>query len=143
MLFVLMFFQWFEFEAVEELGPGPLPMLTLFVPEKSTWDALGYIPFVFVVAISVTLVVAALRFLPGAELSVRADEGVAFCGIASALLILFRIVDPPSFGGGESFTFEGIEGIAQFPAFLAPATALGIALGGCLAMREEGFSLPV
>ncbi len=132
---MLMFSRWFEFEAVfDESGSGPLPYLQPFAPEKSTWEALGYLPFVFVIAIGVTLTAGALRLTPGAELPAQANAAVALCGIVSVLLILFQIVVPPTFDGGEDYVFEGV---AQLPVFLALAAASGIAVGGLLAWREE------
>jgi hypothetical protein len=135
--FILMFFHWFEFEAVfDESRGGPLPFLEPFAPERSTWEALGYVPFVFVVAISVTLTVGALRLTPGAELPVQANAAVALCGIVSVLLILFRIVDPPTLAGTDTYVFEGV---AQISVFLALVAALGIAAGGLSALRREAL----
>lgn len=50
------------------------------------------------------------------------------------LLILFRIVDPPTFGVEETITSEGT---VQISIFLALSAAAGIAFGGWRAMREE------
>lgn len=58
--------------------------------------------------------------------------------MVSVLLIICRIIDPPVFSVERTIT---IEGAVQFPTFLALAAAAGVALGGCLAMWEEGFSL--
>lgn len=54
-------------------------------------------------------------------------------GAASALLILYRIVEPPGFGGGGTTAFQGT---VQLPIYLALFASLGIALGGILAMRQ-------
>jgi hypothetical protein len=59
-------------------------------------------------------------------------------GLISALLIVFRIVNPPVFYTEPTITYEGA---VQTPIFLALAAAAGIAFGGCLATREAGFSL--
>jgi hypothetical protein len=72
------------------------------------------------------------------RLPVPANAVVASLGLLSVLLILFRIVDPPDFGSEGILQFEGT---VQTPMFLALLAAVGIALGGCLAMREEGISL--
>jgi hypothetical protein len=67
---------------------------------------------------------------------------VAILGAGSALLIVFRIVDPPNFGSlRDPFGTVPIEGTAQPPIFLALVAALGIALGGYLATRKEGVDL--
>jgi hypothetical protein len=66
---------------------------------------------------------------------------VAVLGAVSVLLILFRIVDPPNFGSlRDAFGTVPIEGTVQFPIFLALASAVRIASGGYLAMREQGSS---
>ena len=53
------------------------------------------------------------------------------------LLILFRIVDPPSFG---SFGGVSVDGTVEFGIFLGLIAAAGIAYGGYMAMKEEGTS---
>ncbi|HWW67285.1 MAG TPA: hypothetical protein VNY83_04820, partial [Solirubrobacterales bacterium] len=62
---------------------------------------------------------------------------VAVLGGLSVLLILFRIVDPPSFG---SFGGVSVEGTVEIGIFLGLIAAAGIAYGGYLAMKEEGAS---
>jgi hypothetical protein len=73
----------------------------------------------------------------------RLSNGERIASVSAILLyalsILFRIVDLPDFGMDGNLTFEGT---IQFPIFPALAAAAGIALGGYLAMREEGFSSP-
>lgn len=49
----------------------------------------------------------------------------------------YRVVDPLIFYVERTITDEGA---AQPPIFLALLAATGIAFGGCVAMREEGFS---
>jgi hypothetical protein len=138
LLFALMFFDWFGIKAinnsnllfaVQGVGPG-----------KNAWEALEYIPIVLVVTIIATLVVAGLRLANAVRKPRFSVNGlVAVLGLLSMLLIIFRIVDPPYFGTDETVTFEGA---VQLPVFLALSAAAGIAFGACLAMREEGFSLP-
>lgn len=69
---------------------------------------------------------------------VPVNAPVALLGLVSVLLILFRILEPPIFAVERTVTWEGT---VQFPIVLALLAAAGIAFGGCLAMREEGFSL--
>lgn len=132
-LFVLMFFHWFHFNS---FGGNPSLLVLLQGPSetKNAWGALDYIPFVLVVAIGVTLTVAGLRLTPGARLSARIEAAVGALGAVSALLILYRILDPPIVLVEPQFT---VERTVLFPTFLALAAAIGIALGGFLAMREE------
>jgi hypothetical protein len=138
-LFVFMFFHWFGVEGFS----NPNSLLIDFRGSrsgKSAWEALDYIPIVLLVTIIVTLAVVALRLAKAARKSPFPVNGlVGILGIVSMLLILYRIVDPPTFGVEEKIiTWEGT---VQFPIFLALLAAAGIAFGGCLAMWEEGFSL--
>jgi len=133
LLFVFMFFDWFGSKASEGSA------LDLFSVGRSAWDALDYIPIVLLIAIAAPLAVAGLRLTsivrkPSAPASVI----VAILGVVSVLLILFRIVHPPTFGSiNVGFGPITIEGTVQFPIYLALLAAAGIAFGGCWAMREE------
>ena len=53
------------------------------------------------------------------------------------LLILFRIVDPPSFG---SYGGVSVDATLKVGIFLGLLAAAGIAYGGYSAMREEGIT---
>jgi hypothetical protein len=133
LLFVLMFFHWYGVKAVNT--SNLLFAIQAVGPGKSAWEALDYIPIVLLVTIIVTLAVAALRLMDAALRSpVRLNAVVTILGVASVLLILYRIADPPVFYAETTITFEGA---AQLPIFLALFAAAGIACGGCLAMREE------
>jgi hypothetical protein len=113
--------------------------LQFFSVGRNAWEALDCIPIILVIAIIAALGAAALRLTRAADESPLANAVVAILGIASVLLIFFRIVNPPNFGSFREVwgTFT-IEGTVQFPAFLAMLAAMGIAVGGCQAMREEG-----
>jgi uncharacterized membrane protein len=133
LLFVLTFFHWYGVKAVNT--SNLLFAVQAGGPGKSAWEALDYTPIVLLVTIVVTLVVAALRLVNTSKrLRVLLNAVVMILGIASALLILYRIVDPPVFSVETTIT---IEGAAQLPIYLAAFAAAGIACGGCLAMREE------
>jgi hypothetical protein len=137
LLSILMSTHWFGTKTSDESG------LRLFSVGHSAWDALDYIPIILLVTIVAAVATAALRLMTSADkLPVPANPVVAFLGTVSTLLILFRIVNPPSFGSFRtSFGTVSIEGTAQFRILLAVFAASGIALGGCLAMWEEGFSI--
>jgi hypothetical protein len=137
LLFVFMSFDWFGVQVFSK--PNPLLIdLRGSRPGKSVWEALDYIPIILLITIIVTLAVPALRLTNSVRKPpVSASALVAILGLVSMLLILFRILDPPTFGTEGFITFEGT---VQFPIFLALLAAAGITFGGCLAMREEGFS---
>lgn len=113
--------------------------LRLFSVGRTAWEGLEYIRIVLAITAMVALVVVALRLAGAAqERLVRANAVVALLGMLSALLILFRIVDPPDFGSIQEVwgTFP-IEGTVKFPIFLGLFAALGIALGGWWAHRDD------
>ena len=133
LLLIFMFFHWFGVKAV---NTSPLLFaIQSVLPGKNAWKALEVIPVVLLITILATLTVAVLRLTD----SLRKDSApvnavVAILGLASVLLILYRIIDPPVFDVEPTIT---IEGAVQFPIFLALAAAAGITVGGFLALREE------
>jgi hypothetical protein len=133
LLCAFMLFHWFDVKAV---NTSPLLFaIQSVLPGKNAWQALEVIPVVLLITILGTLAVAVLRLTN----SLRKDSApvnavVAILGLASVLLILYRIIDPPVFDVEPTITLEGA---VQFPIFLALAAAAGVAFGGFLAMREE------
>jgi hypothetical protein len=137
LLFVFMFFHWFGVKATNT--SNLLFLIQSIEPGKNAWEALDFIPIVLVITILATLAVVVLRLTNAVHRSpISVNAAVAILGIVSVFLILFRIVDPPTFLVERTVTFEAT---VQFPIFLALLAAAGIAFGACLAMREEGFSL--
>ena len=59
-------------------------------------------------------------------------------GILSVILILFRIIDTPDFGG--DFFGSGIDVSRKIGVFLGLIAAGGVAYGGWMAMQAEGTS---
>ncbi|HKI66478.1 MAG TPA: hypothetical protein VJ989_04350 [Solirubrobacterales bacterium] len=133
LLCAFMLFHWFDVKAV---NASPLLFaIQSVLPGKNAWQALEVIPVVLLITILGTLAVAVLRLTN----SLRKDSApvnavVAILGLASVLLILYRIIDPPVFDVEPTITLEGA---VQFPIFLALAAAAGVAFGGFLALREE------
>lgn len=134
LLFVFMFFDWF---GVEVSGFGGISESVPGVG-GSAWDVLDFIPIVLVVTVAAALALVALRLTDSTyEPPVPGSTVVAILGGISVLLILFRIIDPPSLGslGGISYDATLKVGI-----FLGLVSAVGIAYGGYSAMREEGIT---
>jgi hypothetical protein len=134
LLFIFMFFEWF---GVEVTGVGGF---SGSVPGEggSAWDALDFIPIVLLIAIVAALVLAGLRLTDSAyEPPVPMSTIVTVLGVISVLLILFRIVFPPSFGdfGGVS-----VDATLSLGIFLGLIAAGGIAFGGYSTMKEEGIT---
>jgi hypothetical protein len=134
LLFIFMFFDWF---GVEVSGAGAFSG-TVPGAGGSAWDALDYIPIVLVITIAAALGLAALRLTDSSyEPPIPASTVVAVLGAVSVVLILFRIVDPPSFG---SFGGVSVDATLEVGIFLGLISAAGIAYGGYSAMREEGIT---
>jgi hypothetical protein len=134
LLFVFMFFNWF---GVEVSGVGGFSG-TISGEGGNAWDTLDWIPIILLVTIIAALVMAGLRlsdstYEPPAPMSTL----VTVLGVFSVLLILFRIVDPPSFG---SFGGVSVEATRSIGVFLGLIAAGGIAYGGYSSMREEGIT---
>ncbi len=145
LLYVFMSFDWYDIEVIN--NSNLLFYLRVAEPGQSAWEALDVIAVVLLLTIVSALAVAVLRSLDAIHRPlIPVNAVVASLGSVSALLILFRIVDPPNFGSEEITQFKGavfllFEGSVQLPMFLGLLAAGGIAFGGCLAMREEGLSL--
>jgi hypothetical protein len=134
LLFVFMFFEWF---GVEVSGAGGFSG-TISGDGGSAWDTLDFIPIVLVVTIAAALAMAALRLSDSTfEPPVPMGTLVTVLGVISILLILFRIVDPPTFA-----SFGGVSADATLSVgiFLGLISAVGVAFGGYSAMREEGIT---
>ncbi|HVQ58957.1 MAG TPA: hypothetical protein VMS60_08635 [Solirubrobacterales bacterium] len=135
LLFVFMFFEWF---GVEVSGVGDFSGTVSGEGGGSAWDALEYIPIVLVVTILAALALAAIRLTDSTyEPPVSMSTVVTVLGVFSVLLILFRIIDPPSFG---SFGGVSVDATLSIGIFLGLISAGGIAYGGYSAMREEGIT---
>ena len=133
LLFIFMFFDWFGVEVSGGGFSGSVPGAG-----GSAWDALDFIPIVLVVTVVVALINAALRLSDSPyEPPVSLNIAVAVLGGISALLVLFRIIDPPSFG---SISGVSLDGTVEFGIFLGLIAAIGIAYGGYRGMQEEGTS---
>jgi hypothetical protein len=134
LLFIFMFFDWF---GVEVNGAGGF---SGSVPGAggSAWEALEFIPIVLVITIIAALVMAGLRLADSTvEPPVPMSTVVTVLGVVSVLLILFRIVDPPTFA---SFGGVSVDATLSIGIFLGLIAAGGIAYGGYSTMREEGIT---
>jgi hypothetical protein len=96
LLFAFTFFHWYGVKAVNT--SNLLFAVQAGGPGKSAWEALDYTPIFLLLTVVVTLAVVALR-LANAPRGPRVplNAVVMIFGVASVLLILYRIVDPPVF----------------------------------------------
>ncbi len=104
----------------------------------SAWQTLGPVLVVLVATVVAALATAALRLARSQwRPAVPLNAVVAVLGGLSALLVLFRIVVPPSLGEVGGIPLEATLSAGVFLSLLA---ACGVAYGGYRAMGEEGAS---
>lgn len=134
-LAVLMFLPWYRVEL-----SGQVRSLS-FVEDsvgRTGWQTLGPVCVALVAAILATLAVAVLRLLgSGWRPAVSHGATVAVLGGLATVLVAVRVIWPPGLGAIGGIELEASPGLA---AFFGLAAALGIAVGGYRAMREEGSS---
>jgi hypothetical protein len=130
LLFIFMFFDWFKVEVSGSSG------LFSVSAGGSAWDALNVIPIILMIAVVVAVGVAVVRLTDAVlEPPISVNAIVAILGAISVLLILYRIIDPPSAGDIPGVDVNPAVGI-----FLGLIAAVGITYGGYRAMQEEGTS---
>jgi hypothetical protein len=130
LLFIFMFFDWFSVDVSNGLIGGSAG--------GSAWDALDVIPIILMLAIIAAVAVAVIRLTDAVfEPPVSINAVVAILGAISALLILYRIINPPDAG---DFPGVSIDVSPALGIFLGLIAAVGIAYGGYRAMQEEGTS---
>ncbi|MDX6601045.1 MAG: hypothetical protein QOF13_247 [Solirubrobacterales bacterium] len=135
LLFIFMFF--FDWFGVKVSGVNGFSG-TISGEGGSAWDALEFIRFVLLLTVIGALVLVGLRLSDSTyEPPVPLSTAVTVLGAISVLLILFRIVDPPSFG---SFGGVSVDATLSLGIFLGLIAAGGIAYGGYSTMREEGIT---
>jgi hypothetical protein len=132
LLLVVMFLPWYDLTYTSNL----LNLLVVDVG-RNGWQSLDGISLFVAIAALAALGVVALRLLGSTWQPVIAPgAAIAVLGGLATLLILFRILSPPSLGL-EELSFDVTPGL---PAFIGLAAAFGIALGGYRAMYAEGTS---
>ena len=126
LLFIVMFFSWFG---------APDSELTRFAEaagvdtSANAWQSFDFIDLVLLLTVIVAVGGAALIASGNAaNLPVPASTVTAALGAFSTLLVLYRIIDPPS------------DASRKFGVFLGLILAGAIAYGGWRAMEEEGTS---
>jgi hypothetical protein len=133
-LFIFMFFNWFGAEVSGVNGFSG----SVSGSAGNAWDILDFIPIVLLVTVIAALVMAGLRLADSAyEPPVPMSTIVTALGVISVLLILFRIIDPPTLA---SFGGVSVDATLSLGIFLGLIAAGGIAYGGYSTMREEGIT---
>ncbi len=106
---------------------------------RNAWGSYGFIDIVLFIT---ALAAIGLALLAASEsemgLPVAASAIVAGLGILSVVLVVISIISPPDFGVDLSGT--GVDHTRKIGAFLGLIAAAGVAVGGYMAMQEEGTS---
>jgi multidrug transporter EmrE-like cation transporter len=126
-LFIIMFLKWFSLPEV--VGLGGFAEAVGVNTSISAWEAFDFIDLVLLLAVvaGVGLVVLAAA-QSSVQLPVAASAIAAGLGIFATLLVLYRVLDPPS------------DLDRSYGLFLGLIASAGIAVGGWMAMQEEGTS---
>jgi hypothetical protein len=125
-LFIVMFLKWFS---VPEVGGVDIAGTFGVDTSISAWQAFDFVDIVLFLAViaAVGLVVLAAA-QSSVQLPVAASALTAGLGILATLLVLYRVIDPPS------------DLDRSYGLFLGLIASAGIAFGGWMAMQEEGTS---
>jgi hypothetical protein len=135
LLIVMFVFDWFGAPGsdIADAAAQQAEELGLSVPDVdlgfNVWDSLEFIRWILLITglVAVGLGIASAMSRDVA-LPVAGSALIAGLGILSVLLVLYRIIDPPSGADREIGVFLGLI-----------ATA-GVAYGGWVSMQEEGTS---
>lgn len=127
LFFVMIVFSWFSIDGVPAGFDSGL----------NAWQAFGFIDLILLITLAAAIAVAAMAATAtDANLPVAGSAIVAGLGILATVLILFRIIITPDPG---AFGFS-VDTSPTIGAFLGLISAAGIAVGGWMAMQEEGTS---
>jgi hypothetical protein len=137
LLVIMLLFTWFGYEVA---GVG--------IEEGA--DAFEAFSLIDIVLLITAIAAIALPLMSATQATVDIPVAlsaiVALLGAISVVLILFRIISPPDFdipgtvdiGFGE--VDQGVETTRKFGVFLGLLAAIGVTIGGWLAMQDEGTS---
>jgi hypothetical protein len=132
-LLVAMFLPWFGAsqaadealrdaqQVTQQFGGGDVKELDL---NENAWQAFEFVKFVLAAAAVAGILSGAAMFARGRRPAAGPAAVTAGLGMLAALLILYRVIDPP----GEASRQVGL--------FLGFFAALGIAVGGWLALES-------
>jgi hypothetical protein len=133
-LFIVMFIDWFGFETPQIQTPGGIEFdVPTIEGSFSAWQSFDFIDIVLLLAVIAAvglLVLSATQ--TSVTLPVAASAITAGLGILATLLVLYRIIDPPDFG------VEELDVSRKIGVYLGVIATAGIAIGGWMAMQEEG-----
>jgi hypothetical protein len=129
-LFIVMFLPWFGVDAGEAAGEVAEDFgIVIDVPDIdfNAWESFDFIDLVLLVTVVVAVGLAvATAMAQTPSLPVATSALTTGLGILSTVLVLYRIIDPPSELGREFWVWVGL------------VASAAIAYGGWRSMQEEG-----
>ena len=131
-LFIIMFISWFGAPEAEIVTPaGGIEIDLGDVPgadaTANAWQSFDFIDIILMVTVIVAVGLAVMSAMGSSvNLPVAASALTAGLGILATLLVLYRIIDPPSDAAREIGVFLGL------------IASAAIAAGGWMSMQEEG-----
>jgi hypothetical protein len=124
LLIIMFLFSWFSLEDIPEGG-------------LNAWESFSLIDLALLLAVIAGIALAVTAASQSrVDLPVTLSAITAGLGILAVVLIVFRIISPPDF---EALGIE-VELERSIGVFLGLLAAAGVAVGGWLAMQEEGTS---
>ncbi len=136
LLILIMFvFKWFGLKFTGGAGAFAVSV----EGSRNAWGSYGFIDIVLFVTALAAIGLALLAASEGdVGLPVAASAIVTGLGVLSVVLIIISIINPPDFGANLSGT--GIEHTRKIGVWLGLIATAALAVGGYLAMQEEGTS---
>lgn len=134
---IMILFSWF---GIEVAGFGS--------PEgANAFESFGIIDIVLLLTAIAAVVLPVMSLTDShVDLPVALSAIVALLGIISVILVLFRIISPPDLGIPDAVDIgfgeleDNVDTTRKIGVFLGLLSAIGVAIGGWLAMQEEGTS---
>jgi hypothetical protein len=133
-LFIIMFLSWFGApgEVETQFGEVDVTGFAEAAGVDTTFNAWQSFDFIDIILLLTVIAAVGLAVMAAAgssvNLPVAASAITTGLGVLATLLVLYRIIDPP------------FDADREFGVFLGLIAAAGVAIGGWLAMQEEGTS---
>jgi hypothetical protein len=152
-LLIFMFFAWYGVDSISASGFGFEQEISGDQLEQfggggetsaNAWEAFSFIDILLLITILGVVALAIARATgAGIDLPVAPSAVIAGLGGIAFLLILFRLIVTPDAAGGAELP-EGVDVDVdvsrKIGVFLGLLASAGMAIGGWLAMQEEGTS---
>jgi len=136
LILIMFIFKWFGLKA--SVGVTGISVVNAEVT-RNAWGSYGFIDIVLFITALAAIGLALLAASEGdVGLPVAASAIVAGLGILSVILVIISIISPPDFGVDVSGV--GIDHTRKLGVWLGLIASAAVAVGGYLAMQEEGTS---